>query len=194
MRCRSLNPPGCGSSSITPHVWNYHLSMLPGSPWTDVQLRKALNLAIDREGVVGLMNGLAKPAKGQVDPSSPWFGKPSFDIKYDLAAAKKLVEQAGYSKDKPLKTTFIIAQGGTGHRADAVVADERVPAAEIQGNRHRYRLQGGRAGDALYALAQGRGRRNECRHYRQQHCVCDLRPARRDCPLLCLRPDRAGPG
>ena len=30
------------------------------------------------------MNGLAKPAKGQVDPSSPWFGKPSFDIKYDL--------------------------------------------------------------------------------------------------------------
>jgi len=37
------------------------------------------------------MNGLAKPAKGQVDPSSPWFGKPSFEIKYDLAAAKKLV-------------------------------------------------------------------------------------------------------
>ncbi|TDM98890.1 4-phytase, partial [Lactobacillus crispatus] len=35
-------------------------------------------------------------------------------MKYDLAAAKKLVEEAGYSKDKPLKTTFIIAQGGTG--------------------------------------------------------------------------------
>ena len=63
--------------NITPHVWNYHLSVLPGSPWTDVRLRKALNLAIDRDGVVGLMNGLAKPAKGQVDPSSPWFGKPT---------------------------------------------------------------------------------------------------------------------
>ncbi|HMN70477.1 MAG TPA: ABC transporter substrate-binding protein [Rhodoblastus sp.] len=100
--------------NVTPHVWNYHLSMLPGSPWTDVRLRKALNLAIDREGVVALMNGLAKPAKGQVDPSSPWFGKPSFDIKYDLAAAKKLVQEAGYSPEKPLKTTFIIAQGGTG--------------------------------------------------------------------------------
>src|SRR5712675_1567954 len=37
-----------------------------------------------------------------------------FDIKYDLAAAKKLVQEAGYSKEKPLKTTFIIAQGGTG--------------------------------------------------------------------------------
>jgi len=31
--------------------------------------------------VVALMNGLAKPAVGQVDPSSPWFGKPSFQIK-----------------------------------------------------------------------------------------------------------------
>src|SRR5580692_1477195 len=100
--------------NITPHVWNYHFRVLPGSPWTDVRLREALNLAIDRDAVVGLMNGLAKPAKGQVDPSSPWFGKPTFELKYDLAAAKKLVEEAGYSKDKPLKATFIIAQGGTG--------------------------------------------------------------------------------
>src|SRR6202051_1229193 len=100
--------------NITPHVWNYHLSVLPGSPWTDIRLRKALNLAIDRDAVVGLMNGLANPAKGQFDPSSPWFGKPTFDIKYDPATAKKLVEEAGYSKEHPLKTTFIIAQGGTG--------------------------------------------------------------------------------
>jgi peptide/nickel transport system substrate-binding protein len=100
--------------NVTPHVWNYHLSTAPGSPWNDIRLRKALNLAIDREGIVQLLNGLARPAKGQVDPSSPWFGKPSFDIKYDLAAAKKLVAEAGYSPAKPLKTTFIIAQGGTG--------------------------------------------------------------------------------
>ena len=100
--------------NVTPHVWNYHLSVLPGSPWTDIRLRKALNLAIDRDAVVALMNGLAKPAKGQVDPSSPWFGKPAFELKYDVAAAKKLVQEAGYSKEKPLKTTFVIAQGGTG--------------------------------------------------------------------------------
>lgn len=100
--------------NVTPHVWNYHLSVLPGSPWTDIRLRKALNLAIDRDAVVGLMNGLAKPAKGQVDPSSPWFGKPTFELKYDVAGARKLVEEAGYSKAKPLKATFVIAQGGTG--------------------------------------------------------------------------------
>ena len=100
--------------NVTPHVWNYHLSVLPGSPWTDVRLRKALNLAIDRESVVALMYGLAKPATGQIDPSSPWFGKPEFKIKYDPAEAKRLVKEAGYSPEKPLKATFIIANGGTG--------------------------------------------------------------------------------
>ncbi|WP_127088810.1 ABC transporter substrate-binding protein [Aquabacter cavernae] len=100
--------------NVTPHVWNYHLSVLPDSPWQDAKLRKALNLAVDRDGIVALMNGLAKPAKGQVDPQSPWFGKPTFDLKYDPEAAAKLVKEAGYSKEKPLKATFIIAQGGTG--------------------------------------------------------------------------------
>ena len=101
-------------TNVTPHVWNYHLSMLPGSPWTDVRLRKALNLAIDRDAILQLLNGLGKVAVGQVDPSSPWFGNPSFKIKYDLAEAKRLVKEAGYSPEKPLKTTFVIAQGGTG--------------------------------------------------------------------------------
>ncbi|MGY4444788.1 hypothetical protein ACVW04_007607 [Bradyrhizobium sp. LM2.3] len=176
--------------NITPHVWNYHLSVLPGSPWTDIRLRKALNLAIDREAVVGLMNGLAKPAKGQVDPSSPWFGKPSFELKYDVAAAKKLVEEAGYSKAKPLKATFIIAQGW--YRPDAVAADERIFAAELQGNRHRHRFQGGRARDALYALAQGRGRRDQRRHHRQQHRLRHFGSPLRHRPLLPFEPDRAG--
>jgi peptide/nickel transport system substrate-binding protein len=101
-------------TNVTPHVWNYHLSTLPGSPWTDIRLRKALNLAVDRDAMLQLLNGLAKPAIGQLDPSSPWFGNPSFKIKYDLAEAKRLVKEAGYSPEKPLKTTFVIAQGGTG--------------------------------------------------------------------------------
>ena len=100
--------------NVTPHVWNYHLSTVEGSPWTDIRLRKALNLAIDRDGIVDLLNGLAQPAKGQVDATSPWFGKPAFELKYDLEGARKLVAEAGYSPAKPLKTTFAIAQGGTG--------------------------------------------------------------------------------
>jgi peptide/nickel transport system substrate-binding protein len=100
--------------NVTPHVWNYHPSLLPGSPWTDIRLRKAANLAIDREAIVKLLNGLAKPALGQVDPSSPWFGKPSFVLKYAPDEARKLMSDAGFSKTQPLKTKFVVASGGTG--------------------------------------------------------------------------------
>ena len=100
--------------NVTPHVWPYHFSTYPGSPWADIRVRKAANLAIDRNAVVKLMNGLASPALGQVDKTSPWFGNPSFKLKYDLAAAKALMAQAGYSKAKPLTAKVIIAQGGTG--------------------------------------------------------------------------------
>ena len=98
----------------TPHVWNYHLSMLEGSPWRDLRLRKAANLAIDRDGVAALMGGLATPAVGQVQPSSPWFGKPGFQIQYDVDQARKLVREAGYSPQNPLRTTFLIPTGGSG--------------------------------------------------------------------------------
>ena len=101
-------------TNVTPHVWPYHFSTLPGSPWTDIRVRKAANLAINRDEVVKLMNGLATAAKGQIDTSSPWFGKPAFEIKYDLAQARALMAQAGYTKAKPLKAKVIIAQGGTG--------------------------------------------------------------------------------
>ncbi len=100
--------------NVTPHVWNYHLSMLPGSPWVDKRLRQAANLAVDRDAIVQLMGGLAKPAFGQVDPSSPWFGKPTFKLRYDMDAARKLVSDAGYSKSNPLKTKFLVATSGAG--------------------------------------------------------------------------------
>jgi len=101
-------------TNVTPHVWPYHFSTYPGSPWADINVRKAANLAIDRNAIVKLLNGLATPAKGQLDITSPWFGKPAFKIGYDLPAAKALMTQAGYSPSKPLKAKIIIAQGGTG--------------------------------------------------------------------------------
>jgi peptide/nickel transport system substrate-binding protein len=100
--------------NITPHVWNYHPSLVEGSPWTDIRLRKAANLAIDRDAIVKLLGGLAKPAAGQLDKTSPWFGKPTFEIKYAPDEARKLMTAAGFSKTQPLKTKFVVASGGTG--------------------------------------------------------------------------------
>lgn len=100
--------------NVTPHVWNYHLSLVEGSPWRDVRLRRAANLAINRDEVVALLGGLAKPAVGVVDPSSPWFGRPEFQIRHDPAEARRLLAEAGFGPHNPLRTRFIVPSGGSG--------------------------------------------------------------------------------
>ncbi|MCA0304076.1 MAG: ABC transporter substrate-binding protein [Proteobacteria bacterium] len=97
-----------------PHNWTWHLSMVDGSPWKDVRVRKAANLAIDRAGLKTLLNGLMIPAKGFVTPGSQWFGNPAFEVKYDPAAAKKLLAEAGFGPDKPLKAKILISASGSG--------------------------------------------------------------------------------
>src|SRR5258708_36892175 len=94
--------------NMYPHIWSYQLSYIGDSPMKDLRVRKALNLAIDRDGLVKLLGGLAMPAKGQVAPSSPGFGKPSFDITYDPEQAQKLLAEAGYGPGHPLKLNFLI--------------------------------------------------------------------------------------
>lgn len=102
------------TSNVYPHVWPWHFSRLEGSPWNDVRVRKAANLAIDREGMKQLLGGMMVPARGMVPPGSPWFGKPAFDVKFDLPQARALMAQAGYSKDKPLVVKAIISPAGSG--------------------------------------------------------------------------------
>ena len=101
-------------TNVYPHIWPYILSFAEGSPFKDLRVRKAANLAIDRDGLVKLLGGLAAPAKGMINPGHPWYGKPTFDIKYDPEAAKKLMAEAGYSEKKPLKVKMIISPSGSG--------------------------------------------------------------------------------
>jgi len=77
-------------------------------------VRKAINLAIDREGMAKFLGDTAIPATGFYPPNHPWYGKPSFKITYDPATAKKLLAEAGYGPSKPLKLKFIISPSGSG--------------------------------------------------------------------------------
>ena len=54
-------------TGVMPHSWPYTLSRVPGSALNDIRVRKALNLAIDRDGMATLLSGLAKPAHGVVE-------------------------------------------------------------------------------------------------------------------------------
>ncbi|ALA20066.1 MULTISPECIES: ABC transporter substrate-binding protein [unclassified Chelatococcus] len=101
-------------SNALPHNWTWHLSRLEGSPWNDIRIRKAANLAIDREGMKELLGGLMLPAKGFFTPGSQWFGEPTFAVKYDPEAAKALLAEAGYGPDKRLKVKALISPSGSG--------------------------------------------------------------------------------
>jgi ABC-type transport system substrate-binding protein len=97
-----------------PHVWPWQFSFAEGSPWLDKRARQAANLCVDREGMKQLLGGLMEPAKGTVPPGHPWWGNPSFDIKYDPDAARKLMTEAGYSKSKPLVVKTQTSASGSG--------------------------------------------------------------------------------
>ena len=111
------------SSNIMPHVFQYHPSLVEGSPWADIRVRKAANLAIDRDAIVKLMGGLVKPAYGEVDRTSPWFGKPSFEIKFAPDEARKLMTEAGFGKSNPMKARVSIQAGGTNQMVNEAIQE-----------------------------------------------------------------------
>ena len=100
-----------------PHNWTWHLSRQPDSPWNDIRVRKAANLAIDREGMKEMLAGMMIPAQGFLPPGHQWFGAPSFKLTYDPDAARKLMKEAGYSPEKPLVTKVLISSSGSGQMA-----------------------------------------------------------------------------
>jgi peptide/nickel transport system substrate-binding protein len=102
-------------ANAEPHVWPWQFSRIEGSPWNDIRVRKAANLCIDRDGMKdGLLAGLMVPATGSYEPGHPWRGNPTFQIKYDLPAAQKLMQEAGYGPDKKLSVKVQTSTSGSG--------------------------------------------------------------------------------
>ncbi|WPB59481.1 ABC transporter substrate-binding protein [Xylophilus sp. GOD-11R] len=101
-------------SNIQPHLWPWQFSMLPDSPFKDKKVRQAANLCINRTAMKELLGGLMVEATGIVEPGNPWRGTPSFQIKYDVPAAQKLMQEAGYSAAKPVKVKIQTSASGSG--------------------------------------------------------------------------------
>ncbi|MDB5556873.1 MAG: dppA 3 [Rhizobium sp.] len=102
------------TANVYPHTWIWRLNFNEGTPFADVRIRKAANLAIDRESIVELVEKTAEPAKGYAPPDAPWFGKPSFNLRYDPTEAKKLLAEAGYGPNKPVNVKIVISSSGGG--------------------------------------------------------------------------------
>ncbi|MCE8010633.1 ABC transporter substrate-binding protein [Billgrantia desiderata] len=102
------------TSNPYPHTWPYQFSMLEGSPWRDINVRKAANLAVDREGLEALLGGLMVPAAGIVTPDHPWYGEPEFETRYDPEEAMRLLAESGYGPDNPVEVKVLISTSGSG--------------------------------------------------------------------------------
>jgi peptide/nickel transport system substrate-binding protein len=80
---------------------------LPKNPLQDVRVREAIDLSIDRKTLAEIaMEGLGQPASQMVTPSIFGFNKALPERKYDVAAAKKLLSDAGYPNGFQLQFAF----------------------------------------------------------------------------------------
>lgn len=102
------------STKLYPHIWPWVFSVQEGSPFKDKRVRQALNWAIDREGLVSLLNDTALPAKGYVTDTDPQFGNPSIRYAHDPEKARALLKEAGYDEANPLRFKVMISTSGSG--------------------------------------------------------------------------------
>jgi ABC-type transport system substrate-binding protein len=106
-----------------PHVWAWHANNTDASPIHDRRVRLALNYALDRESMIGLLAGTAIPARGPWPDSTALFGTPREHYRYDPAKARALLAEAGYGPGKPLKLKVQLPTAGSGNMVPLPMAE-----------------------------------------------------------------------
>jgi peptide/nickel transport system substrate-binding protein len=82
-------------------------SALARNPFLDIRVREAIDLAIDRKTLAEIsMEGLGKPVNQVVTPSIFGYNKSLPERGFDVAAAKKLMADAGYPNGFKVQFSF----------------------------------------------------------------------------------------
>lgn len=90
------------------------------APFTDVRVRRALNMAVNREAIVkGILRGLGKPADSIIASTVSGYA-PQNLYPYDTAKAKALLAEAGFPNG--FETTIFTPQGRYYMDRETVVA------------------------------------------------------------------------
>ncbi len=85
-----------GTDYLAPTAMIYLLNARHG-PCADVRVRRALNLAIDREALIAeVLGGAGRPLSGFVSPIHYGFDPAAAVLRQDLAAAMRLLAEAGH--------------------------------------------------------------------------------------------------
>jgi oligopeptide transport system substrate-binding protein len=106
-------------------VYFYRLN-LSRKPLDDKRVRKAINLAIDRELITKNVLGLGqRPAYTFVPPGLPAYSPPATALRHDPAEARRLLAEAGYPGGKGFPHIGILYNTAEDHKRIAeVVSDE----------------------------------------------------------------------
>lgn len=99
---------------------------------SDVRVRRALSLAIDREQLVSaLLKGGQRPAAAFVPPGAGGYRPPSV-LRHDLPAARALLSEAGYPDGQGLPVFDLLYNTSENHRRIAEALQQQWRAAGIQ--------------------------------------------------------------
>ncbi len=96
-------------TNVYPHNWGYQLNFAKG-PFTDLRVRRAANMAINRADVVDMLGGTAMEGYSTAPPGMPYYGHP-MKYPYDPTKATALLKEAGCY---PCRVNFAISTSGSG--------------------------------------------------------------------------------
>jgi len=100
------------TNANVPYINFLHLNF-KNDAMKDIRVRKAINMAIDREGIAhDIYHGTGRAEYGMLSPGTDAYDPTFKSYSYDPEGAKKLLAEAGHAHD--LKLVFELPQYGTG--------------------------------------------------------------------------------
>ncbi len=109
----AVNGSGEAAVILPDSMFSISMEMINSGVLADQRVREALNISIDRDGMIqGILGGLATPSVGMVGPGTQDELRATFPPKaYDPTRAKELLTEAGYGSGKPLSLVVTCPNG-----------------------------------------------------------------------------------
>lgn len=95
------------------------------APWTDIRVRKALNYAVDKEGLLkNILQGYGNVVASNVGPGSFGYNPALKPYPYDPAKARKLLADAGYANGFEVEILVALGRFLMGKQATEAIAGQ----------------------------------------------------------------------
>jgi peptide/nickel transport system substrate-binding protein len=123
------------TSNVTMNLFNstrtdYMMFNEKRKPFSDVHVRRAISLAIDRQSMIkAVLFGNGTAANSFLPPQVPFYQKATPGLQYNLAEAKK--EMAASSVPKGFSTTLLIGSGNSDQSTMAAIIQAELKAIGI---------------------------------------------------------------